>query len=555
MKNLILNTFHQNNLFNRKAYLRLIVAGSFSFIAAIMTIITMSQVYDFVNILTGASTHDPLIFKDLSQASRAVILLCLICLNTILQILTVKLCFKLSWRSATDISNAILNKSTNITWNQLCGIGKNRLSTALISDNDVLARQYFVSNYDLLTASLTIMSIICFLLSAINLEILAILAFSLGLYALIQMLLQRYSILLGNQLKHLRRQRVNSVTELYSGWLEISNLTRKHQEVGQIQQRFDDFANAQSSYDFLIRLPTHLLRGLIYIVFISIIIIYQRIPNNDMSLLAGQLVLLLFAATRLIPDISKFFKSILQLRNFKPTKQAYLELLNIDELKRNKNSSRDWSQIDINIKQVILPDLLTPSKRRFELKLKKGDKVCINGSSGVGKSVVLTILAGLNDQFMGEIKVDGKKVEDLGCVQHDIYYSPQDSLIYDGSVYRNLTMGSTREYPNSVLEAYLKTFQLFNEIPGETLEDKLNFQISSQGRNLSGGQIQRISIIRALLSDKEIVIFDEPNSALDPQNSEIILSEILKSTKTIILTLHGSSDTQKFQNKINLKYG
>lgn len=515
----------------------------------------MSQVYDFVNILTGASTHDPLIFKDLSQASRAVILLCLICLNTILQILTVKLCFKLSWRSATDISNAILNKSTNITWNQLCGIGKNRLSTALISDNDVLARQYFVSNYDLLTASLTIMSIICFLLSAINLEILAILAFSLGLYALIQMLLQRYSILLGNQLKHLRRQRVNSVTELYSGWLEISNLTRKHQEVGQIQQRFDDFANAQSSYDFLIRLPTHLLRGLIYIVFISIIIIYQRIPNNDMSLLAGQLVLLLFAATRLIPDISKFFKSILQLRNFKPTKQAYLELLNIDELKRNKNSSRDWSQIDINIKQVILPDLLTPSKRRFELKLKKGDKVCINGSSGVGKSVVLTILAGLNDQFMGEIKVDGKKVEDLGCVQHDIYYSPQDSLIYDGSVYRNLTMGSTREYPNSVLEAYLKTFQLFNEIPGETLEDKLNFQISSQGRNLSGGQIQRISIIRALLSDKEIVIFDEPNSALDPQNSEIILSEILKSTKTIILTLHGSSDTQKFQNKINLKYG
>lgn len=143
-----------------------------------------------------------------------------------------------------------------------------------------------------------------------------------------------------------------------------------------------------------------------------------------------------------------------------------------------------------------------------------GKTTAIIGSTGSGKSSIGKILLRLHDINSGQIRIDGKNIQEYS--QHDlrerIAYVPQKAFLFSGSIADNLAMGkqdaSTEEMWHALNITQAESFV-------ESLPDKLQSHVAQGGNNFSGGQKQRLAIARALIKETGIYLFDDSFSALD----------------------------------------
>lgn len=196
-------------------------------------------------------------------------------------------------------------------------------------------------------------------------------------------------------------------------------------------------------------------------------------------------------------------------------------------------------------------------KKKNNFKLNKKIKIFKNkinlfyGKSGSGKTTFLNIIAGLLNPKNSYCLIDSdKKKKNIGFLKNEIYYLSQNINLIDGSIKDNITLGfKYNEKHSQRLENIIKMVNLKAFV--KLLSKKLNTNIGEKGAKISGGQIQRIAIARALYSNKKILLFDEFTSALDKKN-EIIILKILKKiskSKTIILSSH-SNNVKKISDQI-----
>lgn len=150
----------------------------------------------------------------------------------------------------------------------------------------------------------------------------------------------------------------------------------------------------------------------------------------------------------------------------------------------------------------------------LDLEIKKGEKVSILGPNGSGKSTLLKVIAGIIKSDSGEMRIDNSSYSDYSIkdLAKKIAFVPQNTLsVYPFTVYEIVMMGRT---------PYLNYFGYENnsdcEIVEEALDsvDILHLKDKSITR-ISGGEVQRAFIARALAQQSEIVLLDEPNSHLD----------------------------------------
>ena len=194
--------------------------------------------------------------------------------------------------------------------------------------------------------------------------------------------------------------------------------------------------------------------------------------------------------------------------------------------------------------------------------IKKGEKVGIVGETGCGKSTFLDIVMGLLEPTKGKIYVDdicitGESENNLTKSWRNlIAHVPQDIYLSDTTVINNIAFGIENNQINfdkvrlSARKAKIANFieskpQGFTSIVGE------------RGISLSGGQIQRIGIARALYKDAEILIMDEATSALDNKTEEKIISEIssLSENLTILMVAHRLTTLNNCDRIITFKDG
>ena len=171
--------------------------------------------------------------------------------------------------------------------------------------------------------------------------------------------------------------------------------------------------------------------------------------------------------------------------------------------------------------------------------VKSGLKTALVGSSGSGKSTVLKLAAGFYKARSGKVLLAGtdiSKVDDESLLQ---YYSVvfQDVLLFDGTIMDNIRLGNKNATDEQVIEAAkLANCDSFVS----NLPDGYMTTIGENGKLLSGGEKQRISIARAIIKDAQIVLLDEVTSALDIQNENLIQKAISHITKdkTVIVIAH-----------------
>ena len=199
------------------------------------------------------------------------------------------------------------------------------------------------------------------------------------------------------------------------------------------------------------------------------------------------------------------------------TKTETIKKIKFNNLIELKNISFRYSKN----KNLILNNL--------NISIPKNTILGLSGKSGSGKSTLLDIISGLREVAEGgDILVDGVSVlNDLKSWGHKIGYIQQKPFIFDESLYSNISLD--RSYSSKNLDKFEKVIELSGLKNFYTKLD-LNYKSNIGGDNLSisGGELQRIAIARALFRDKELLIFDESLSNLDKENKEIILDLIKK---------------------------
>lgn len=165
----------------------------------------------------------------------------------------------------------------------------------------------------------------------------------------------------------------------------------------------------------------------------------------------------------------------------------------------------------------------------------KGDIIAITGESGSGKSTLFKLILGLYSPASGSLTVNGEIPTDAS-VRPLFAYVPQGNMVLSGSIRDNISLCNPDVDEESIINA-AKAAEIYDYIAA--LPDGLDTILSERGAGLSEGQIQRISIARALITEAPVLLLDEATSALDESTETRVLENIRRMTgKTVLFITH-----------------
>ena len=192
-----------------------------------------------------------------------------------------------------------------------------------------------------------------------------------------------------------------------------------------------------------------------------------------------------------------------------------------------------------------------PILKDFDLLLKKGDFLGITGKSGNGKTTLLNLILGFLYPAKGEVLINDKVVdkEEIKSYWPMIAYVRQQSFLIHDSVQRNIIL---EENPSDLrrLNTALMISGL-DEFVAQSQEG-LGRQITENGKNISGGQQQRIAIARAIYKDAGLILLDEPFNQLDKESELTLLryfQDLAQQGRIVVLVTH-DKHSLSFCNKI-----
>lgn len=175
----------------------------------------------------------------------------------------------------------------------------------------------------------------------------------------------------------------------------------------------------------------------------------------------------------------------------------------------------------------------------LSFKIKSGEFIALVGKSGGGKTTIIDLILGLNTLQKGEILFDNIKQSkyDINTIRAKTGYVPQGAALFNDTIENNIKWSNNNASENTLKRICLETYS--SEFI-EKLPEKYNTIVGERGLKLSGGQLQRISLARALVKDPDIIILDEATSSLDTQSEKKIQKSLdsIYRIKTIIVIAH-----------------
>ena len=187
------------------------------------------------------------------------------------------------------------------------------------------------------------------------------------------------------------------------------------------------------------------------------------------------------------------------------------------------------AKLDVQALAVMAPGETRPQLRNVTFKVEPGQAIGVIGPSGSGKSTLAKALTGAWRAAAGTVRLDGASLNqyDAEVLGEHIGYLPQRVQLFDGTIAENIARLSSAPDATQVVNAAKKAaaHDMIVKLP-----DGYDTRVSANGGRLSGGQMQRIGLARALYGDPMIVILDEPNSNLDNEGS-VALNSAIKQMK------------------------
>ena len=189
------------------------------------------------------------------------------------------------------------------------------------------------------------------------------------------------------------------------------------------------------------------------------------------------------------------------------------------------------------------------------IEIRAGELVTLVGMSGVGKTTLVDMIAGLLRPDRGRVLVDGVPLTqvNLASWRRQLGYVPQDMVLFNDTVAQNVTLGDDTFSADDV-EGALRAAGAWGFV--QSLPDGMDALVGERGAQLSGGQRQRIGIARALVSRPRLLILDEATTALDPETERQICETMLDLRgETTIIAISHQPAIQEVSDRIYLVSG
>ena len=213
-------------------------------------------------------------------------------------------------------------------------------------------------------------------------------------------------------------------------------------------------------------------------------------------------------------------------------------------------------EIELNNVSLLYPETQIEALKGVSLKISEGSTVGVIGNIGSGKSSILDIISRLYDPSEGSIKLDGVDMKEytLDQIRENIGYIPQNAFLFSESIEDNIRFGAQKIELKDIKEASKKAAVHQNII---SFKDSYDTLLGERGVTLSGGQIQRISIARALIKNSKILLLDDCLSAVDTETEEEILKNLknVSTKKTTVIVSHRISSLKHADKIIVLENG
>ena len=306
-------------------------------------------------------------------------------------------------------------------------------------------------------------------------------------------------------------------------------------------------SNKDSLKFYIIQIfPRQLLEFLV-ILFILIIYFFIQGQVENKTVIIFYSTIFLVAFYRMMPPFLFLIDFFNNLRFFSNPINDLFKYLSIKN--NNKITKKKMTVDNIKIQKLYYEyDKNNKILKNINININKNDVIGIFGNSGSGKTTLLKLILGLQKIQQGKILINNKKIQ---TISKEIYwknfsYIPQNSILLDGNLHENITLTHDKNINIDKLIKSIKFTDLTNKLK---LSEKNNYNKENLSK-ISGGEIQRISISRAIYFDRPIFILDESTNALDKKNQKFILQKIKKIKDKIIFIVTHDRSVLKICNKI-----
>ena len=541
----------------------------FTFIALMMLvtfleILSLSIIYPLVKVMTGETNNEYTSYlnqMNIFKQYPPILIFCIFLMLTfifknIVSYLIRLWLVKFSWITLISLRKRVVNDYTKLEYESFLDKGVVYVNS-VINEYTRIIIQGLEASLRLIGEVLIFTLIIAYLLF-LNLEVTIILLFFVFIIALTYYLLTYKKVIIqGKENQDGEKVLYSSSYFLFRGIKEIKILRKENYLIDKLIYGAKKISSANIQNQKIKLLPKYLLEAF-FIIFGCIFIIITSETNYDNSEIISLISVYAFAALRLLPSVSQIGVCINDL-NFaiSPTNLVYADIYK-KKVNYSISSEENKKSNVVKFKHMNLDGISFNYKnsekkilQNLNLEIKKNDFIGIIGKSGVGKSTLIDMILGYLKPTSGKIKIID---ENNKIIRSDeiMSYVAQEPIVIQGSISENIRLSESLNIEN---DNKIKNAIKFAELESfvNTLEDGSNTILGEGGINLSIGQKQRLALARCFYSEREIMILDEPSSALDQETQDNIFNNLdfLKGKKTIVLITHNHS-TLRYCDKIFL---
>lgn len=280
-----------------------------------------------------------------------------------------------------------------------------------------------------------------------------------------------------------------------------------------------------------------------------IVLIAGYLLMDSINLTMGSLVAISAIALRIVTPLasaSEVYQSILMM------KEIFENIDNVltqPEENADKGNSIDTMPFPIKFNDIGFSYGNTEIFKNITLNIEKNDKIIIKGKSGEGKTTLLKLLTTLYAPTVGKIYFGGKELKNykLNHIRSKIGYMSQDYSLISGTIMDNITMFDDRISLKDVEKAaqLVCIDEFINQMP-------MNYYtfLNSNGSSLSGGQIQRICLARAIVRNPELLVIDEGTSNLDKDLERKVIRNLFNLNCCICIVSHRHNEIDGINKEI-----
>lgn len=426
---------------------------------------------------------------------------------------------------ATEVRHSLFEKIQSFSFTELDNIGTSTLITRMTNDVNqaqsgvnMVLRLFLRSPFIVVGAFVMAMSI-DFKAGLIFLLIIAVL--SAVVATIMKVTVPMYRDV---------QNTLDGVTLMTRENLTGARVIRAFTEEQQEYSRFSKKNNLLAHFQRAVGRISALMNPITYIIInlgIVFLIYYGALSVNSGSLSQGQVVALYNYMSQILVELIKFANLIVTISKAFASGSRIATVLDIDSTLQSTDDKTVYNSHSVAFDNVSLKYHGAGDESLTDISFfaDKGDVIGIIGSTGSGKSSLVNLIAHYYDATKGKVTVNGRDVKsyDKTELRSNIGFVMQKAVLFAGTVRDNIKWGKQNATDDEINEA-LKIAQIYDTVYDK---DGLDTVIEQGGANFSGGQKQRLSIARAVVSKPDMIVLDDSASALDFATEKALREAIL----------------------------